>query len=157
MFWKEISCWYRNGAVRLRVREGIQRVHPAGWSKLVAPRFWSGWVGLKERGRRRRKADVEDYASEDWLESWSEDGMGKWEVIVSRALSLLGTKFRTFLQRYFCEYSKSLVCQGDQGHSGHIQLFGNEPSSVPSSCPFFGAFRLTPHDLSPCLVPATPG
>ncbi len=30
-----------------------------------APRFVSDWVGLREHNRRRRKADVEDCASED--------------------------------------------------------------------------------------------
>jgi len=31
------------------------------------PRFVSGWVGLREHNRGRRKADVEDCASEDRL------------------------------------------------------------------------------------------
>ena len=35
--------------------------------RLVAPRFVTDWVDLREQNRRRSKAYVEDFASEDRL------------------------------------------------------------------------------------------
>ena len=68
-------------------------------------------------------------------------------MVSSSAISLLGTKIRVFLEIYFLIFPYSLAYQGYNGHSGHIQLFGNGYSSGPLSGSFLIAFRFTPHAL----------
>jgi len=65
--------------------------------------------------------------------------------------SRLRTQARVFLRRYCWGCSQSLAWQGDNAQSGHINVFGNGQSSVPSTCSFLIASHFTPHEFFPCL------